>query len=174
MPNPLDRAPSSSNVSVSLDGWPGLSELPLPDPASHQAESGGAKTRPRVQAPGGGPRRRAAIDAAASDPEELPVMQIVDVDPWPATTSVEMLPMPLQALPAAAPAASAPAADPAMVAVAADPDDAGAAPVDPSLAAILAALGALVGLRRRRFLGALRQVAEWRVAATAVIRRRMT
>jgi hypothetical protein len=153
MPNPRNRAPTTTNVSVSLEDSPAWSELPLPDPLSVGAEPV-LQARPRVSGPrtSGGLSRLASDDVAANDPEEFPVMQIVDVEPWPLSKNLEMLPMPSQALP---PVASEPRSDELLIS--AEPDDAGVSPVELGLAVMLSVLGGLFGLRRRRLIGALQE-----------------
>ena len=79
-------------------------------------------------------------------------MQIVDVEPWPLSKDLKMLPMPSQALP---PVASEPRSEELLIS--AEPDDAGVSPVELSLAVMLSVLGGLFGLRRRRLIGALQE-----------------
>jgi hypothetical protein len=145
MPNPLTHTPTSTNVNVSIDGWPGADELPLPDAslapmAEQRPATAGLSRRPAVGS------RDIAVDS--EEDGDLPLLGIVAVDPWSGWPGVQALPMPLQTLPAPAVAsASAETAAPDTTPV---PPDPGVTPVDFVAAVLSAAFGGLVGLRRGR------------------------
>jgi len=149
MPNALSNKPTITHVTASLDGWPGEAELPLPDLT--------AGTAPPPIAARGLSRRPAASlqDGSADDTDAFPVLELAAVDPWGPGPNLEALPMPGQVVPAFA---SAPLDNTIASVAPVEPDDSGATPMQVGLAGLLAAVGALAGLRRGRLMSVLRRV----------------
>jgi hypothetical protein len=139
MPEPLGQGPSRTNVSVSMNTWPGSEELPLPTQLEQVA--------PATEAQG----RRAAMssDAVASDVTQgIGLLELTNVDPWDLWPTVDQLPVPAQVLHSASRSWEADAV------AAGEPsvrDEAGVTLIEIGLAAIIAtALGVLGGTRRGR------------------------
>ncbi|MBV9326565.1 MAG: hypothetical protein JO352_22615 [Chloroflexi bacterium] len=163
MPNPLDSRVSSSTISATLAGFPGVDELPLPMPGAADA-SGPAPARAAV-ASGSGLRRPlgpASLDLQAADGDDLyPPLALVDVDLWSRWPQAEFMPMPMQALPAAAAAVDA---SPAVVvpdAATPLPPDNGALPMQLDLAALLSMLTITLRVAMRHGQSLLAVVRSW-------------
>ncbi|MGI9145238.1 MAG: hypothetical protein ACR2IK_01600 [Chloroflexota bacterium] len=151
MPNARTHKPSVTNVTASIDNWPGVDELPLPELLSADATPS-----PVASAEGVASSSRLAADLQdfpAGEVEELAVMELADVDPWGPGPDLEALPMPGQSRLAIA--SAAPSDTATHLAAVTETEDPGVTPLKLSLAGLLAALGGLIGMRRGRLLSAL-------------------
>jgi hypothetical protein len=162
MPNPLKTGVASSTVGVSLSGFPGVDELPLPMPGgsdvSGSAPTAGGAAGTTLRQPVG----TASHDQAASDGDDVyPLLALVDVDPW-GWPAAESLPMPVQVMAAPSPSTAAQSvAVPVPESTAPLGPDNGAMPMQFDLAAWLSvlALTLQVGARHGRVLLAV--VGSW-------------
>ena len=147
MPNPTKRTATGGDVNVSLNGWPGVDELPLPELQSESVpDSAASSVRVRLPA-----ARSQDQGADTEDDDAIPPLGIYTVAAagWP---DAALLPMPAQAKRlVAVPETPEVAGVGVGVGVAAEPSDAGGTGVEPGPALLLAlVLGVLGGSKRGR------------------------
>jgi hypothetical protein len=151
MPNPQLASVTGNTVQANVNaGWPGVDELPLPIPSDDQSSAG--ESVAALPATATLHRTGGASADAPADPEdaEYPPLYLVDVDPWAGLPQAQMMPMPVQVVPALqVETAAAVAAAPAVPTDDLDAGDAGASPLEDGAAGLLAVSFAGLALARR-------------------------
>jgi hypothetical protein len=141
MPDLRSHDPTMTNVTVTMDMWPGSEELSLPTQPKHAVPETVAQAR----------RAASSHDAIAGDDARgTELLAVTSVDPWDLWPRLDQLPVPSQVLPSASTTGEA---ERPVVGEPPVPDDAGVTPGALNLAALIgAALAVLGGTRRGRSL----------------------